>query len=75
MRAVKHSPPRSHSGGACHRAALCADPLALAKQGATSRPSLSHARTRAERDWRLTTGGAAEPLDFVRQRAPRWRMV
>jgi uncharacterized protein len=36
---------------------------------ATSRPSLSHARTRAERDWRIATGGAAgEPLDFVRRR-------
>jgi HK97 family phage prohead protease len=41
----------------------------------TSRPMLSHARTRAERDWRVATGGAAALLDFVRRRRPRRRMV
>jgi HK97 family phage prohead protease len=36
------------------------------------RPSLSHARTRAERDWRVASGGAAgEPFDFVRRRPRR----
>jgi hypothetical protein len=58
VRAVKHSPPRSQSGGACHWAALRAGPLALAKQGATSPPTLSHARTRAERDWAGVIGAA-----------------
>ncbi|MBI2713643.1 MAG: hypothetical protein HYX37_04215 [Rhizobiales bacterium] len=73
MRAVKHSPPRSQNGGACHRAALCADPLALAEQGASSPPKLSHARTRAERDWAKMFGAASAldlPASLTRRRQP-----
>jgi hypothetical protein len=72
VRAVKHSPPRSQSGGACHRAALRAGPLALAEHGATSPPKLSPARTRAERDWAKMVGApcVAEAQPRVRPRAP-----
>lgn len=50
VRAVKHSPSRSQSG------------FALAEHGACSPPKLSHARTRAERDWGRLRG---TPLVFA----------
>ena len=49
VRAVKHSPSRSQSG------------FALAEHGACSPPKLSHARTRAERDWGRLVGAADAP--------------
>jgi len=53
---------------------LLAGARVRAVKQATSPPRLSFARTRAERDWRVLMGGAAEPLDFVRRR-PRRRRV
>jgi len=82
VRAVKHSPSRlrgaevaasatqarSQSGGACHRAALRADPLALAEQGAASRrkrPPISSIAMRTPRSrWRASpriSGCTARP--------------
>jgi hypothetical protein len=52
VRAVKHSPSRSQSG------------FALAKHGAFSPPTLSHARTRAEREWERVIGHTETHFDL-----------
>jgi HK97 family phage prohead protease len=56
VRAVKHSPSRSQSG------------FALAEHEAFSPPTLSHARTRAERAWGSVTGAAAAADEPARRR-------
>ena len=52
VRAVKHSSPRSQNG------------FALAKHAASSPPRLSHARTRAEREWTAVSGRAESRFDL-----------
>jgi hypothetical protein len=47
---------------------LLAGARVRAVKQANSPPSLSHARTRAERDWRVLLGGAAEPVPEFRRR-------
>ncbi len=49
---------------------LLAGARVRAVKAAPSRP-LPHARTRAERHWRVAMGGAAEPSDVVRRRLTR----
>ena len=60
VRAVKHAPSRGQDG------------LALAAQRASSPPSLSRARTRAERAWAKMAGApcVAEAVPRLRTRAP-----
>jgi HK97 family phage prohead protease len=63
---------------------LLAGARVRAVKQASSPPQLSHARTRAERDWRALIGGvagetarrpASAPVAAVRRRSFRWRMV
>jgi hypothetical protein len=58
VHAVKHSPSRSQSG------------FALAEHGATSPPKLSHARTRAEREWGRLAHMSAPLAAHPRVRTP-----